>query len=259
MQTYEKMSRLRNLRSQVDDLKQEKDRLEAENAHLKETLQAEVDRLREENERLQEESDATAVRGETRLEEERSETEKLLEEQRQLYEDLQAELAEAVERGNSLEDRCSSLEDKMLQMIEESQVERLKAVDAIRTKYEETLLPQMQELQQQVRKLQESQSRTSAPAEENPAEPDKQLSKETTGSKEGTRGADSNKTTGSTQVTTTATADPKSDNTGHKAEAIGDTDKQHSTANELSTALLAQQLPPLPKYNGSSDSSEETF
>ena len=114
MQTYAKMSRLRNLRSQVDDLKQEKDRLEAENACLKETLQAEVDCLREENERLQEESDPTAARGETRLEEERSETEKLLEEQRQLYEDLQAELAEAVERGTSLEDRCSSLKDKML-------------------------------------------------------------------------------------------------------------------------------------------------
>ena len=124
----------------------------AENAHLKETLQAEVDRLREENERLQEESGATVACGET---EERSEAEKLPEEQRQLYEDLQAELAEAVERGNSLEDRCSNLEDKMLQMIEESQVERLKAVDTIRTKYEETLL---QELQQQVRELQELQS-----------------------------------------------------------------------------------------------------
>ena len=61
------------------------------------------------------------------------------------------------------------------------------------------------------------------------------------------------------QLKCTQTADPKSDNTGHKAEAIGDTDKQHSTANELSTALLAQQLPPLPKYNGSSDSSEEIF
>ena len=99
-----------------------------------------------------------------------------------------------------------------------------------------------------MRKLQESQSRTSAPAEENPAEP---LSKETTGPKEGISGADSNRTTGSKQITTTATADPKSDNAGHKAEAMGDT--------ELSTALLAQQLPPLPKYNGSSDSSEEIF
>ena len=68
----------------------------------------------------------------------------MLEEQGQLYKDLQAELADAVGRGNSLEDRYSSVEDKMLQMMEESQVERLKAVDAIRTKYEETLLPQVQ-------------------------------------------------------------------------------------------------------------------
>ena len=180
----------------------------------------------------------------------------MLEEQRLLYEDLQAELADAVERGNSLEDRCSSLENKMLQMMEESEVERLKAVDAIRMKYEETLLLQMQELQQQVQKLQESQSKTSALEAEKLAEPDEQVSEETTGSIEGTREADSHKTTGSTQATTTATTVPKS---GHEAEAIGDTGKQHSTANELSTALLAQQLLPLPKYNGSSDSSEETF
>jgi hypothetical protein len=39
-------------------------------------------------------------------------------------------------------------------------------VDAIRTKYEETLQPQMQELQRQVQKLQESQGHTSAPEEE---------------------------------------------------------------------------------------------
>ena len=105
------MSR-RNLRLQVDDLKQEKERLEAESAHLQETLQAEVDRLCE-NKRLQEENKTTAALGETQLEEERGETEKLLEEQRQLYEDLQAELSDTVDRGNALEDRCSSLEDKL--------------------------------------------------------------------------------------------------------------------------------------------------
>ena len=65
-----------NLRLQVDDLRQEKERLEAENAHLQGTLQAEVNRLCEENERLQEEKNTTATRGETQLEEERSETEK---------------------------------------------------------------------------------------------------------------------------------------------------------------------------------------
>ena len=159
------MSR-RNLRSQVDDLRQEKERLEVENAHLQETLQAEVNPLREENKRLQEENKTTAALGETQLEEERGETEKLLEEQRQVYEELQAELSNAVDRGNALEDRCS-LEDKLLQMIEESEVERLKAVNAVRSKYEETLLPPMQELQWQVQKLQELQSPTSAPGDGN--------------------------------------------------------------------------------------------
>ena len=111
----------------------------------------------------------TAAHGDTRLEEERTETEKLLEEQQQLYEDLQAELAETVNRGNALEDRCFSLEDKIVQVMEEAQVERLKAVDSVRTKYEETLLPQIQELQRQVQKLQESQSHTSASGEGKPA------------------------------------------------------------------------------------------
>lgn len=97
---------------------------------------------------------------------------------------------------------------------------------------------------------------TSAPEEEEPAEPDEQASKETTSSIEGTKGADFNETTGSTQATNTATAGHKSDKVGHKVEASS---TQHSTTSELSTALLAQQLPPLPKYNGSSDSSEETF
>ena len=139
------MSR-RNLRSQVDVLREEKERLEAENAHLQETLQAEVNRLRKENERLQEEKKTTPALGETQIEEECGESEKLLEEQRQLYEDLQAELSDAVDRGNALEDKCSSLEDKLLQIMEESEVEQLKAVDAVRSRYEETLLPQMQEL-----------------------------------------------------------------------------------------------------------------
>ena len=161
------MSR-RSLRSQVDDLRQEKECLEAENAHLQETLQAEVNRLREENERLQEEKRTTAIRRDTQLEKERNETKQLLEEQRWLYEDLQAELADTVNRGNTLEDRCSSLEDKILQVIEEAQVERLKAVDSVRTKYEETLLPQIQELQRQVQKLQ---SHTSMSEEGKPVVP----------------------------------------------------------------------------------------
>ena len=95
----------KTLRSQVEDLKQDNERLEAENTHLQETLQAELKRLREENERLsREKREADACHDPTR-DDERSKADKLLEEQQQLYEDMQAELAEAVDRGNTLEDK----------------------------------------------------------------------------------------------------------------------------------------------------------
>ena len=86
------------MKSQMEELRKEKERLEAGNRRLHESdaaLQTEVDRLREE---------AAETGG-------RQEMETLLNEQRQLHEDLQAELEEAVERGASLGDRCSSLED----------------------------------------------------------------------------------------------------------------------------------------------------
>ena len=112
-------------------------------------------------------------------------------------------------------------------MIKESEVEWLKAVNAVCSKCEETLLPQMQELKRQVQKLQ---SPTSAPGDRKPVEPDKQVSKEATGSIESTKGADSNETTDSSQATTTATADHQSDKAGHETEAIEATGTQHSTA-----------------------------
>ena len=84
---------------------------------------------------------------------------------------------------------------------------------------------------------------TSAPEEEEPAEPDEQASKETTSSIEGTKGADSNETTGSTQATNTATADHKSDKVGHKVGAIEASSKQHSTTSELSTTAVLLSIP----------------
>ena len=72
------------MKSQMEELRKEKERLEAENRRLHESdaaLQTEVDRLRVE---------ATETGG-------RQEMETLLNEQRQLHEDLQAELEEAVE------------------------------------------------------------------------------------------------------------------------------------------------------------------
>ena len=125
--------------------------MEVENAHLQEndtSLQAELNRLKEENRWLQGERET-----EEAASEEEHEMETLLEEQRQLYKDLQAELGEAVEHSTSLEDRCCSLEDQLVKVMEESEFERLRAVDAIHSKYEEKFLQQVQELQQQVHEL----------------------------------------------------------------------------------------------------------
>ena len=114
-------------------------------------MQAELERVREENRQLQEERARETDDGT-----ERHEMEMLLEEQRQLYEDLQAELGEAVDRSTGLEDKCCSLEDQLVKVMEESELERLKAVNAIRSKYEETFMQQVQELQKQVQELQSS-------------------------------------------------------------------------------------------------------
>ena len=102
------------MKSQMEELRKEKERLEAENRRLHESdaaLQTEVDQLREE---------AAETGG-------RQEMETLLNEQRQLHEDLQAELEEALERGASLGDRCSSLEDQLIKVMEEAELERLRA------------------------------------------------------------------------------------------------------------------------------------
>lgn len=106
-----------------------------------------MEKLQRENERLAKEKDEAEA--ELRDEHGRTEltTEVPLEEQRQLYVDIQAELTEAVERGNSLEDRYSSLEDRLVQVMEEGEVERLRAIEAVRSKFEDTLLQQVQELQ----------------------------------------------------------------------------------------------------------------
>ena len=170
------MSR-KNLRTQLEELRQEKEQLEIDNEAARKNeadLTAELERLREENERLlTEKREATEADGR-----DRGETERLLDEQRQLHEDIQTELAEAVEIGNSLEDRCSSLEDRLLQALEEGELERLKAVEAVRAKLEDALLQQVQELQRQVAKLQSPTSDGSAPA--NHDDPSKETTEKST-------------------------------------------------------------------------------
>lgn len=139
------MSKRWTLRSQVEKLKCEKERLEVENACLKDSdanLHAKLDCLHEENEWLREEAGSVDASHSDKC----SEAGLLLEQQRQPYEDLQAELAEASTLGDDLEDRCRHLEDQLQKALEESELERLKTVDAVRTKYKDTFVQQIQEL-----------------------------------------------------------------------------------------------------------------
>ena len=237
------MSR-RSTRSQLDELKKEKERLETENARLQENdaaMQAELGRVREENRQLQEEKETDEGAAC-----ERREMETLLEEQRQMYEDLQAELGEAVERSTSLEGRCCSLENQLVKTMEESELERLRAVDEIRSKYEETFLWQVRELQKQVQALQ------SAGKAHGNTDRERLLSKGTTepGDSDLSRGKSAtDKPNGNKPE-----VDPKGDSCGETTKEA--TNKQ---SDALSMALMAQQLPLPSKFSGNDLSSDETF
>ena len=232
------------MRSQLDELKKEKERLETENARLQENdaaMQAELGRVCEENRQLQEEKETDEGAAC-----ERREMETLLEEQRQMYEDLQVELGEAVERSTSLEGRCCSLEDQLVKTMEESELERLRAVDEIRSKYEETFLRQVRELQKQVQALQ-----SAGKAHEN-TDRERLLSKGTT------EPGDSDLSLGKS-----ATDKPNGNKpeVNPKGDSCGETTKEatNKQSDALSMALMAQQLPLPSKFSGNDLSSDETF
>ena len=236
------------MRSQLDELRKEKESLEAENAPLQEsdtTLQAELDHVLEENRRLQEERLTEEAAGEAADETaggERNEAKTLLEEQRQLYENLQAELAEAVKRSNNLEDRCCSLEDQLVKVMEELKLERLKAVDAVRSKYEDRFLQQVQELQRQMQELQDCRKVKASGKNGNHKQP---LTKETTKPGSADLGVSTDKST-TTNIDKPANADSNSSTCGETAEATKESSDNQSK--ELAVALMAPQLPPLSKF-----------
>ena len=85
----------------------------------------------------------------------------LLEQQCLLNENLQAELAEVVERNFALEMERCSLEEQICKVQRQAELERLRALEAFRSKCEDRedrLVQQLQDLQQQVQKLQSRKS-----------------------------------------------------------------------------------------------------
>ena len=134
-------------------LRSGKTRVQDSSTNLLDSVQEEVQRLQRENEELLaslERDRRVSLGG-------HSEAEQLLEEQRQMHEDLQSELLESQDRSCALEERCNQLEDQLTRVLEEAELERLRAVDELRRKYddrEERLLQQLQELQERFLKLQ---------------------------------------------------------------------------------------------------------
>ena len=130
------------LQLKLDSLVWDKERLEAENARLRDQhpdnadlvgLQSEVERYKLESERLLKDvkkiyksKDSWRSVDPTQIEE----TEALVEQQRQLCEDMQAELAEAAERNSSWEERCCQLEEELQRVREEAELERLRDLGA---------------------------------------------------------------------------------------------------------------------------------
>ena len=140
--------------------------------------------------------------------------------------------------------------------MEEAELERLRAVEAVRSKYEERFLQQVQELQRQVRDLQSSVKVTTSGGNGSHTRP---LTEDTA------KPSDSEFTDQQTIVSvgTACTTDKVDgpDSTGSTGHACGETNEvtlsQQSGA--LSEALMAQQLPLPSKFSGSDIPSEETF
>ena len=86
-----------------------------------------------------------------------NESDVLVEQQRQLCEVLQAKLAEAVERSRALGERYCSLEGQLLRVNEEAELERFRALEALRSKSEareDRLVEQVQVLQRETQEMQ---------------------------------------------------------------------------------------------------------
>lgn len=61
----------------------------------------------------------------------------ILEQYQRFEEDMQAELAESKERAKALEQWCQQLEDELLRQAERAELEKLRAMEAVRSKCEE--------------------------------------------------------------------------------------------------------------------------
>ena len=192
------------------------------------------------------------------------ETEQLFEQQRQAQEDLQAELVESLERNKALEEMCTQLEDRLSRAFEEAELERLRALEELRQKYDDRKGANFAATAEAARELF---TRLSASASTPRGK----------GDLDAANGTAETAVTRSGQVEPPRTTEVSSGSTAGKVKESGTEPVAQSTTtalteqkgkqppvispggipSDLSAALLAQQLPPLPKFSGSEASSDE--
>ena len=216
-----------------------------------------------------------------------NEADVLVEQQHQLREDLQAELAEAVERSQALDKRCCRLEEQLLRVSKEAELECLRALEALRSKSEARERSSCGTSSRPAAK--DAGNAVAATAAAKPRQcrgplrfPRLRATETTTESAEPVSG---DVTSGQSKIVVTSVAEPtkrdliKSSQAIHSAAAQTNQASKNSlpaagkaseqklahqkaavsgTEAGLASALLAQQLPPLPKFSGEL-SQEEPF
>lgn len=86
----------------------------------------------------------------------------LLKQQQWFEEDIQAKVIETREHSDGLEQRCQELEDQLVRQLEQAELERLRAIEALQSSYEEretVLVQQLRELQLQLQLQRKSPSK----------------------------------------------------------------------------------------------------
>lgn len=211
----------------------------------REMLRSQLDSLRQENSCLTEELRALQKRrsvGASSLELQVAESTTIVEAQRQATEDLQAELTETQEGYRDLEVTYSELYDQLQKLKDETDLNRLRAVEIERSKWEsseERLVQQLQNLQSQLQPKQAGEDSFHLERSHPPPSVDHNSS-------------------GVGSVSKAAAPLVTSNRAGHLDDSTSDHSKGPSctTGSSTQTLLAQQQLPPLPKYSGEEQDSE---
>ena len=180
----------------------------------------------------------------------------LAEQQRQFEEDMQAELIESRERTEALEQRCQELEEQLVRQLEVADLERLRALETLRKQCddrESVLVQQIKELQLQLQ-LQRRNPANSLVGATN------STTSTTAVGNTNPQGGPTTQSAGQL-VEATTTVDSKTKESGSKlsgSDKVNCTPASEPKVKETDSALiLAQQLPPLPKFSG--EGQEESF